>query len=388
MKVLCIFGTRPEAIKMAPVVQELAARAGIECKVAVTAQHREMLDQVLALFQINPDHDLNIMRHGQNPAGITAAVLAGLEDVFAAENPDLILVHGDTTTTFAASLAAFYHQIPCGHVEAGLRTGDKYAPFPEEINRRLTGVLADYHFAPTTAAQSNLIMESVPEDRICVTGNTVIDALLQVVKKPCDLNDYGLEKVDWEKKILLLTCHRRESWGKPMENVFQAVRRLTEDFPQVEVVFPVHKNPLIIEIAQEILGNHERIHLCEPLDYLPFSHLMNRSYLVLTDSGGMQEEAPALGKPVLVLRKVTERPEAVQAGTARLVGTRYEDVYASVARLLRHEGEYAEMAKAINPFGDGTAARQIVDSIEKNFVPRPKGAAAGSEQEDAGWPLP
>ncbi len=370
IKVLSIFGTRPEAIKMAPVIQELTAKEGIECKIAVTAQHREMLDQVLELFAIKPDYDLNIMRHGQNPAGITAAVLSGLEPVLEKENPDLVLVHGDTTTTFAASLASFYHKIPCGHVEAGLRTGDKYAPFPEEINRRLTGVLADYHFAPTVAAQTNLIMEGVSEDRICVTGNTVIDALLQVVKKDCDLNQYGLDKVDWTKKIILLTCHRRENWGKPMENIFQAVRRLTEDFPELEVVFPVHKNPLISETAEKFLGGHPRIHLCQPLEYLPFSHLMDKSYIVLTDSGGMQEEAPALGKPVLVLRKVTERPEAVEAGTARLVGTRYEDVYAGAARLLRNQREYLAMAKAVNPFGDGTAARQITESIFKFLTPK------------------
>lgn len=367
LKALSVFGTRPEAIKMAPVIQELMARPGIEAKIAVTAQHREMLDQVLTLFDIQPDYDLNIMRHGQNPTGITAAVLAGLEEVLERENPDLVLVHGDTTTTFAASLAAFYHQIPCGHVEAGLRTGDKYAPFPEEINRRLTGVLADYHFAPTFAAKSNLLLENVPEGRIAVTGNTVIDALLQVVKKDCNLDKYGLQAVDWNKRIILVTCHRRESWGQPMKDVFSAVLRIVEDFTDVEVVFPVHKNPLVSDSAQKILGENERIHLCEPLEYLPFCHLMDRSYLVLTDSGGLQEEAPALGKPVLVLRKVTERPEAVEAGTARLIGTRYEDVFAGTANLLRNEKEYTMMAKAVNPFGNGTASQQIVDSLVRWF---------------------
>jgi UDP-N-acetylglucosamine 2-epimerase (non-hydrolysing) len=309
------------------------------------------------------------MRHGQSPSGIAAAVLTGLEKILIAEKPDLVLVHGDTTTTFAAAAAAFYQQIPCGHVEAGLRTGNKYSPFPEEMNRRLTSVIADYHFAPTAAAKSNLLMENVAENHIAVTGNTVIDALLEAVKTDCDLASYGLEGVDWQKRIILLTCHRRESWGKPMEDIFAAVLRLTEIFENIEIVFPVHKNPLVFETAARILGGRERIHLCEPLDYLPFSHLMNRCYLILTDSGGMQEEAPALGKPVLVLRALTERPEAVKAGTARLTGVRYEDVFSATAALLRSEREYAVMAQSVNPFGDGTAAGKIADAVEKWLAP-------------------
>ena len=367
MRILSVFGTRPEAIKMAPVVKELAKRPNIESRVAVTAQHREMLDQVLNLFGIVPDHDLNIMRHGQTLSGITSAVLTGIEEIFASENPDLVLVHGDTTTTFAAALAAFYARSPCGHVEAGLRTSDKSSPFPEEVNRRLSGVLADYHFAPTLIARFNLVLEKVPAERIVVTGNTVIDALLETVKKDCNLADYGLGGVDWSKKVILLTCHRRESWGAPMRNIFAAVQRIVHDFADVELVFPVHKNPLIHDLAHAMLGGEERVHLIEPLEYLPFCHLMNNCYLVLTDSGGMQEEAPALGKPVLVLREVTERPEAIEAGTARLVGNDGENLYEEVKRLLRDEAAYAAMAKAANPFGDGTAAVQIADAIEEWF---------------------
>ncbi len=362
-KVLAVFGTRPEAIKMAPLVLELAARPEMDCQVAVTAQHREMLDQVLQLFQISPAYDLNLMRHGQTIGQITAGVLKGLDEVLADAQPDVVLVHGDTTTTFAASLAAFYRRIPCGHVEAGLRTFDKYAPYPEEINRRLTGVLADYHFAPTAQARDNLLAEGVPPARIAVTGNTVIDALLQVVKKDCSLTGLGLDAVDWRRRVLLLTCHRRENWGAPMEEIFGAVRQLVAEQEEVEVVFPVHKNPVVREVAQQVLGDCPRVHLCEPLDYLPLCHVMNRCYLVLTDSGGLQEEAPALGKPVLVLRQVTERPEAVAAGTARLVGTDRETILAAVGQLLRDPQQYQGMARAVNPFGDGTASRQIGDHL-------------------------
>ena len=366
MKVLSIFGTRPEAIKMAPVIRELNHNPEFKSIVAVTAQHREMLDQVLSLFEIKPDYDLNIMKHGQSPADITAAILYGLKNVLEEKKPDLVLVHGDTTTTFAAALAAFYAHIPCGHVEAGLRTDNKYSPFPEEINRRLTGVLADYHFAPTKTAKENLLKENVPEARITVTGNTVIDALLETVKKDCCLEDLGLENVDWQKKILLLTCHRRESWGEPMQRIFFAVRKIIENHPDTEVIFPMHKNPLVRELAQEILSNNPQIHLTEPLEYLPFCQVMNRSYLVLTDSGGMQEEAPALGKPVLVLRDVTERPEAIEAGTARLVGTNEEDIISTAAILLNNSQTYQEMAKSVNPYGDGTASKKIITAI-KNF---------------------
>ena len=367
MKIISVFGTRPEAIKMAPLVRLLQETEGIDAKIAVTAQHREMLDQVLDLFAIWPDYDLNIMRHGQTLADITSTVIIGLGEILAAEKPDLVLVHGDTTTTFAAALAAFYSRIPCGHVEAGLRTGCKYAPYPEELNRHLTGVLADYHFAPTTTARDNLLAEKVAADRIVVTGNTVIDALLQVVKKDCDLSSYGLEAVDWQKDVLLLTCHRRENWGQPMHQIFSAVAQLVDKYSQLEVVFPVHKNPLVREIAYTYLANHPRIHLTEPLDYLPFAKVMNQAKLVLTDSGGLQEEAPALGKPVLVLREVTERPEAVQAGTARLLGSEKDAIMAGVSLLLDDKSEYDKMAKAINPYGDGMASHRIVADIIKRF---------------------
>ena len=364
MKILSVFGTRPEAIKMAPVIRELNLNSEFDSIVAVTAQHREMLDQVLSLFDINPDYDLNIMKHGQSPSDITTAILNGLNKILEGEKPDLVLVHGDTTTTFAAALAAFYAHIPCGHVEAGLRTDNKYSPYPEEINRRLTGVLADYHFAPTITAKNNLLKENVPEDKITITGNTVIDALLETVKKDCSLAELGLDNVDWQKHILLLTCHRRESWGEPMSRIFSAVKEIVESHPNTEVIFPMHKNPLVRELATEKLSGNSRIHLIEPLEYLPFSHVMNRSYLVLTDSGGIQEEAPALGKPVLVLREVTERPEAIAAGTAMLAGTKKEEIIKTVGLLLDNHHTYESMAKAINPYGDGTAAKQIISAIK------------------------
>ncbi len=361
-KVMSVFGTRPEAIKMAPVVKALEQASGLESVVAVTAQHREMLDQVLELFAIQPKYDLNIMRHGQTLADITAGALRGLLEVMEQEKPDLVLVHGDTTTTFAGALAAFYAKVACGHVEAGLRTGDKYAPYPEEMNRCLTGVLADYHFAPTQTAKQNLLACGVSPERIVVTGNTVIDALLATVEKDCDLAAVGLGGVDWSQKVILLTCHRRENWGRPMAEIFQAVARLAER-PEVQVVFPVHKNPLVRQAAQQYLGGRENIFLAEPLDYLPMAKAMSKCYFVMTDSGGLQEEAPALGKPVLVLREVTERPEAVQAGTARLAGTRQDSVYQEGLRLLTEPHLYVQMAKAANPYGDGTASQQIVQAI-------------------------
>lgn len=368
MKILSIFGTRPEAIKMAPVILELNQDPSIESIVAVTAQHREMLDQVLDLFDIRPDYDLNIMRHGQSPTEITTAILTGLKDVLIKEKPHMVLVHGDTTTTFAAALAAFYEHIPCGHVEAGLRTANKYSPFPEEINRRLTGVLADYHFAPTVIARENLLKENLPADRILVTGNTVIDALLRTVKKECSFDGLGLDHVNWDKKLILLTCHRRESWGQPMRRIFSAVREIIDSDQDTELIFPMHKNPLVRDLAREKLSGSDRIHLIEPLEYLPFCHIMNLSYLILTDSGGMQEEAPALGKPVLVLRDVTERPEAISAGTARLVGTQKEDIIFNARQLLTNScNAYEIMSKASNPYGDGTAAKTIVTAI-KNFI--------------------
>ncbi len=365
MKVLSVFGTRPEAIKMAPLLKALHSAAGIESRVAVSAQHREMLDQVLQLFDILPDYDLNLMRPGQTLSDITGAVLAGLHPILEAEKPDLLLVHGDTTTTFAAALAAYYHQVPVGHVEAGLRSGDMYAPYPEEANRRLTGVLADLHFAPTETAAANLRREGVAEESSFITGNTVIGALLSAVDKPCPLEGLGLETVDWQKKVILMTCHRRENWGRPMEEIFTATADFLRAEPDCELIIPLHKNPLVREIAYRCLGGSPQVHYCEPLDYLPFCHVMQRSYLVLTDSGGLQEEAPALGKPVLVLRDVTERPEAVAAGTAMLAGTSYQSVYDHLDGLVHDAALYSKMARAANPYGDGHAAERIVEVLER-----------------------
>lgn len=365
-KVLAIFGTRPEAIKMAPLVKELLKDEELETKVAVTAQHREMLDQVMACFDIVADYDLNIMKHGQTLADITSTALKGLMNIIHEEKPDVVFVHGDTTTTFAGALAAFYEQTAIGHIEAGLRTGDKYAPYPEEMNRCLTGVLTDYHFAPTETAKNNLLASGVPENRILVTGNTVIDALLQTVEKHCDLAQYGLPDVDWQKKVILLTCHRRENWGQPMEEIFAAVAEIADEYKDtVEIVYPIHKNPLVREIAHKHLDGKANVHFCEPLDYQPFAKLMSKSYLVLTDSGGMQEEAPALGKPVLVLREVTERPEAISAGTAMLIGNSKDRVKVGIKELLDNEVTYHAMAHAANPYGDGTASAQIVAGIKK-----------------------
>ena len=363
MKILSVFGTRPEAIKMAPLLQCLNQQQQIQSIVAVTAQHREMLDQVLQLFDIHPNYDLNLMRHGQTLEDITAAVLKGLAPILEEERPDIVLVHGDTTTTMAASLAAYYHHIVCGHVEAGLRSGDKYAPYPEEINRRITGVLADIHFAPTPLAANNLRHEGVAERKIVITGNTVIDALLQATNKPCSLEGLGLDNVDWHKRVILLTCHRRENWGQPMQEIFTALNDILENNSDVEIVFPLHKNPKVREIAYSCFGNNKQIHFCEPLDYLPFSHVMKRSTLVITDSGGLQEEAPSLGKPVLVLRTVTERPEAVEAGTAMLAGNSYQSVYAATKLLLTDKNIYQQMAHAINPYGDGQAAQRITKAL-------------------------
>lgn len=363
MKVLSVFGTRPEAIKMAPLLKALDKHPDLESIVAVTAQHREMLDQVLQLFDITPDYDLNLMKHGQTLEDITSAVLKGLAPILDEEKPQLVLVHGDTTTTMAAALASFYHGIPCGHVEAGLRSEDKYAPFPEEVNRRITKVLADIHFAPTELAANNLIKEGVDPDTIHITGNTVIDALLQTVQKPCDLKGVGLDDVDWQKKIILFTCHRRENWGNPMQQIFAAMNDVLLNNPDIEAVLPLHKNPKVREIAYAQLGNNKQVHFCEPLDYLPFCHVIKNCYLVVSDSGGLQEEAPALGKPVLVLRTVTERPEAISAGTAMLVGNDYDNVYQAVNLLLENYSFYQRMAKAISPYGDGHASEMIADII-------------------------
>lgn len=359
MKVMTIFGTRPEAIKMAPVIQELRRHPEIETKVCVTAQHREMLDQVMDLFHLKADYDLNIMAQGQTLYDITGRVLRGLQEVFAKERPDCVLVHGDTTTTFTAALAAFYAQIPVGHVEAGLRTGNLLSPFPEEANRQLTGVLARYHFAPTETARANLLRENKKGENIYVVGNTVIDALLATVKKDYTFEDKEIEQIEEHKRVILVTTHRRENLGAPMHHVYRALRRLVDDIPDTEIVFPVHRNPLVREAVAEELEGHDRIHLVEPMEYEPFTNLMARSAIVLTDSGGIQEEAPSLGKPVLVLRDTTERPEAVESGTVALVGTDEEAIYETAHRLLTDEAAYRQMAEAVNPYGDGKAAARI-----------------------------
>ncbi len=365
LKIVAVFGTRPEAIKMAPLVKELEKYPQIiSCKVAVTAQHREMLDQVLSLFEIKPAYDLNIMRQGQNLFDITARALSGLQQVLTEEKPDLVLVHGDTTTTFVAALASYYLQIPVGHVEAGLRTRDKFSPFPEEINRRLTGVLADINFAPTATARKNLLEEGVSPEKIYVTGNTVIDALLATVKPGFRFEDDMLNAIDYSRRrVLLVTTHRRENLGEPMREIYRALRGVVEDYPDVEVVFPVHKNPAVRSVVEDELGGTDRVRLIEPMDYQPFVNLINRAYLVLSDSGGIQEEAPSLGKPVLVLRNTTERPEAVEAGTVSLVGTGREKVSSETRRLLDSETFYNKMANAVNPYGDGFASQRIVQAI-------------------------
>ncbi len=361
MKVLSIFGTRPEAIKMAPLIKVLAATPGIQSRVCVTAQHREMLDMVLQLFAIKPDYDLNLMRPNQSLAAYSAQALAQIDQVLTQELPDLVLVHGDTSTTFIASLAAFYHKIAIGHVEAGLRTADKYSPFPEEINRRLTMPLADLHFAPTAMAAANLLQENAPKDRVFITGNTVIDALHLIQKQ--DMPDLNLGDIDWQKKVILLTCHRRENWGEPMAQIFGSIKQLLLKYEDVQIIFPMHRNPLIRNQVQELLADTPRLYLCEPLDYLPMCNVLKRCYMVLTDSGGLQEEAPAFGKPVLVLRQTTERPEAIEAGVACLVGTKQEAILAKAGQLIEDQAAYQQMAQAISPYGDGTASLQIRDII-------------------------
>lgn len=363
MKVMAIFGTRPEAIKMAPVVRELLKHPEIETKVCLTAQHREMLDQVVDLFQLPVDYDLDIMKQGQSLYDITDRVLLGLKDVLEKEKPDLVLVHGDTTTTFSATLAAFYQQIDVGHVEAGLRTGNMYSPFPEEANRRLTSVLTALHFAPTETARQNLLKENQKDDRIFTVGNSVIDALLATVKKDYVFEDKELQDIEEHKRIILVTTHRRENLGEPMRNVYRALRRLVETVPDTEVVFPVHRNPLVRQAVKEVLDGVPGIHLVDPMEYEPFTNLMARSAIILTDSGGIQEEAPSLGKPVLVLRDTTERPEAVASGTVKLVGTDEDKVYNTAYKLLTDEEAYREMAESINPYGDGHTSERIVQAI-------------------------
>lgn len=371
-KILIVFGTRPEAIKMAPVVKGFQA-ASPRCKtvVCVTAQHREMLDQVLKLFDIVPEHDLNIMKPGQDLHDITGNILAGLKGVLATEQPDLVLVHGDTTTTLATSLAAYYARIPVGHVEAGLRTGNKHAPFPEEINRKVTGAIADLHFAPTEAARANLLREGVDPSTIFVTGNTVIDALLSVVPKlqndphlKAEL-DHKFAFLDASKKLILVTGHRRENFGEGFENICNALADIAASSPDVEVLYPVHLNPNVRKPVADILAARQlaNVHLIDPVDYLPFVYLMNRSHIIITDSGGVQEEAPSLGKPVLVMRDTTERPEALDAGTVKLVGTSREAIVRETLNLLQNPADYVRMSQAHNPYGDGKAVGRIIEAV-------------------------
>nr|WP_281201166.1 UDP-N-acetylglucosamine 2-epimerase (non-hydrolyzing) [Orenia metallireducens] len=364
LKVMSIFGTRPEAIKMAPVVKELENREEIESIVTVTAQHREMLDQVLDLFNIRVDYDLDIMKAGQILSDITTGILKGLEEILIKERPDLVLVHGDTTTSFVAALVSFYQQIPIAHIEAGLRSYDRYSPYPEEINRHLIGVLANFHFAPTYKAKENLLRENVSEDNIYISGNTVIDSLFNVIEDNYIFDNNQLNKIDFtNKKVILLTTHRRENLAGGIRNIFGAVQELILDNPEVEFIFPVHLNPKVRELATDILGGLERVHLIEPLSYKEFANLMAKVYLIMTDSGGIQEEAPSLGKPVLVLRDTTERPEAIEAGTVKLIGTGKDEIIYVANSLIENEQEYSQMSNAINPYGDGVASRRIVEMI-------------------------
>ncbi len=369
IKVMTVFGTRPEAIKMAPLVKELEKHPDeIESIVCVTAQHRQMLDQVLDIFKIKPDYDLNIMKNRQTLVEIVSRSLEGLDQVMKDAKPDIVLVHGDTSTTFVGSLAAFYNQIAVGHVEAGLRTFDKYAPFPEEVNRRITGVISDMHFSPTERNRQNLLRENVKEEDIYVTGNTVIDALKTTVREDYEFKDETLKNMHWDtKRVIVMTAHRRENLGEPLRNICRAVRQLVEEFEDIEVVYPVHMNPAVREVAYEILGDLERVKLIEPVNADELHNAINRGHLVLTDSGGLQEEAPSLGKPVLVLRGETERPEAVDAGTVKIAGVKQEVIYEMAKELLCDEEAYQEMAKAVNPYGDGLASMRIVEAILERF---------------------
>jgi len=364
-KIICIFGTRPEAIKMVPVLRELEKKKDIfKTIVVVTAQHRQMLDQVLRLFNLQSNYDLNIMQESQTLYYITTSALSRLEKVINGENPDFILVQGDTTTTFAATLAAFYQRVPVGHIEAGLRSYDKFSPYPEEVNRLLTDALCDFHFAPTTTAKRNLLKENIKNESIFITGNTVVDALYLALKKPHQFKNSVLKKIDFDKKrIILVTAHRRENWGIPLENICLCIRQLIQKYDDLEIVYPVHPNPKVKNVVYKILKNSLRIHLTKPLDYLDFINLMNKCFLVLTDSGGLQEEAPSLGKPVLVLREVTERPEGVKAGTVKVVGLSKERIFRETCRLLDNRSIYNRMATSLNPYGDGEASARIVDAI-------------------------
>ena len=361
IKVMSIFGTRPEAIKMAPLVKELERRKEIESIVCVTAQHREMLDQVLNTFDIKPDYDLNIMKQGQSIADVTTRALVGLEEVIKDVKPDIVLVHGDTTTTFAGALAAFYNQVAIGHVEAGLRTYDKYSPYPEEMNRQMVDRLSDMYFAPTEISKDNLLKENIDESKIYITGNTAIDAMSTTVDE-----NYTHPELDWinaGERMILLTAHRRENLGEPMRHIFRAIKRVVDEFSDVKVIYPIHMNPRVREVANEVFGDAYRVKLIEPLEVFDFHNFQNKSYIILTDSGGIQEEAPSLGKPVLVLRDTTERPEGIKAGTLKLVGTDENVIYEETKKLLLDKKEYEKMSKASNPYGDGHASERIADAI-------------------------
>lgn len=365
IKVMSIFGTRPEAIKMAPLVKELEKREEIKSIVCVTAQHREMLDQVLNTFDIKPDYDLNIMKQGQTLADVTTRALIGLEEVIKEVKPDIVLVHGDTTTTFAGALAAFYNQVAIGHVEAGLRTDDKYSPYPEEMNRQCVDRMTDLYFAPTEISKNNLLKENISEEKIYVTGNTAIDAMSTTVDE-----DYVHPDLEWikpDERMILLTAHRRENLGEPMLHIFKAVKRIVDEFSDIKVIYPIHMNPKVREVASEVFDGCDRIRLIEPLEVFDFHNFQNKSYIILTDSGGIQEEAPSLRKPVLVLRDTTERPEGIKAGTLKLVGTDEEVIYEETKKLLTNINEYEKMSKASNPYGDGHASERIVDAIVKYF---------------------
>ena len=367
VKVMTVFGTRPEAIKMAPLALELAKRPEFEAICCVTAQHREMLDSVLDIFGLRPDYDLNVMEPRQTLSTITSKCLNGMDRVLEAAKPDLVLVHGDTSTTFAGALAAFYHKIPVGHVEAGLRTYDKWSPFPEEVNRKLVGAIADLHFCPTVSNRNNLAQENITNG-VFLTGNTVIDALQTTVVKDFHFSDVDLNRLDYiNQKVILVTCHRRENYGQPMTNIMTALRRVADTFPETELVYPVHLSPVVQEAAHKYLDNHPRIHLIAPLSVDEMHNLMARCHMVMTDSGGLQEEAPALGKPVLVLRRETERPEAVAAGTVRLAGVEEETIFQMAAQLLSNRKEYDKMAHAANPYGDGRACCRIADAVAWHF---------------------
>jgi UDP-N-acetylglucosamine 2-epimerase (non-hydrolysing) len=368
LKVMPIFGTRPEAIKMAPLVKELESASDIETVVCVTAQHRDMLDQVLRLFNIDPKYDLDVMKKNQSLSAITSSVLKGLDEVLEKEKPDLILVHGDTTTTFVSALSAFYKKIKVGHIEAGLRSHDKWFPYPEEINRKLTGVLADLHFAPTQTAKDNLLREGVCDKDIFVTGNTVIDAMKYTVKDNYVFRDDRLNNIDYEnKRVIVVTAHRRENWGEPIENVCNALRKIAINIKDTYIIYPVHKNPIVRDAVFSILDDIENVLLLDPIDTDEMHNLLKRCYMVMTDSGGLQEEVPSLGKPVLVLRDVTERPEAVKAGTVKIIGTDFDRVYSEAKLLLIDKNEYDRMANAVNPYGDGNASRRIVTAIKYAF---------------------